>query len=256
MRVALPMLGAVMAGLAVGCAGGGPGVPADLADGGVVDAVRTDGALVYDCLGVEGTAEQFEAGPDLASVRDHPAHDVVLDAVHPTGWSVLEVGPARVAAVRALTTRERVESWPRSHAQLVVEPIDGAEPAAALDWKVVSHTTCNPRVQLRPDLWLASVAIDPAAEPDATSEELRLLVRDNNCGDGEPPDGRIEVLEQVVTDDEVRLLVATRHPPRTLGDCLQAPDTTLTLPLPEPLGDRRVVDAALLPHEDVPVGLP
>lgn len=93
----------------------------------------------------------------------------------------------------------------------------------------------------------ADVRLDSGAPPpteDAT--ELHLLVTERACASGKSAEGRIRVVSQRYTADELQIAIGVEPRP---GDqeCPGNPETPFTVHLEEPLGDRVIADATTYP---------
>jgi hypothetical protein len=106
---------------------------------------------------------------------------------------------------------------------------------------------CDPRRVIAADIGVADWWLDPAFPapgPDAT--ELHVLALERACASGRPPDGRIADPEIAYTPSSVAVTIGVR---RSTGDhsCPGNPAVPLTVALPEPLGDRTLLDGSRLP---------
>lgn len=109
-------------------------------------------------------------------------------------------------------------------------------------WSWSGSGDCQPRAW-GPAGYVGAVwALDPdVARPTSTTRVLHLLVDDLQCSSGRTADGRIGPA-YVVTDRyevHIELVVLERS---GAGDCQGTRPTKATLELPEPLGDRDLVD--------------
>lgn len=211
-----------------------------------------DGALVYDCFGVGGTAAEILDGPSLDTVADHPGHDTfVAQAGGADGWVVLEADDDTLAAIRELPVPDELGPDVRTHERGAVELVPAASlPDADEDtWMLSSAGPCALQAQLE-GLGSASVALDAdfPAEPEDT--EVALLVNELACVSGEDARGRVQLVDLDLDDDTVRIVVGVQ--PKDGGQtCPGNPWTPVVVELPEPLGDRSVVDAAVLPPREL-----
>ena len=92
---------------------------------------------------------------------------------------------------------------------------------------------------LNPVDWRFDPAV-PAPEPTSTS--LRVLATERSCVDGREIGDRLLGPQVVMTADEVRVAFAAKPPPGQDFTCPGNPEIPLTVELPEPLGDRIVVE--------------
>ena len=89
----------------------------------------------------------------------------------------------------------------------------------------------------------SSWCIDPQAEPSGPAHaRLRVLVTEMHCASGRNAEGRIESPDIFYGEDEVRI-VAYVTALSGAQTCPGNPPTPAVFILPEPVGDRRLVDA-------------
>lgn len=214
------------------------------------------GADRYTCGSLTFTAPELADAPPAGRLqpevraafdgRGHSVPETDLD----DGWRVVEKSSDTVGLIRALEEPER--SGPgdiRTHDHVRALRSRGATNVPDGDWVLDSAGVCAPRLDLgrleQADLTLVHV-------PDPAATEIALEVYERACNSGEAAHGRVEVVRQDVTDGEVRLVIGVR-PRGGNHECPSNPPTPVTVELDEPLGDRTVVDAAVLPPQPVPV---
>lgn len=85
--------------------------------------------------------------------------------------------------------------------------------------------------------------LDPDfGEPDSESTEIHLLLNERECVGGEALGDRLLGPQVVLTEGEIRVVFVAEAPPGETFTCPGNPDTPFVLELPEPLGDRQLVD--------------
>lgn len=246
-RATAALVGGAM--LLVGCAGG-PRPAVDDARGS--GSERTAEALTYDCHGVvTGTAEELTAGPRPNEFRGHPGYGFLagwapgeLDR-----WVVVEASEDRLVGVRELDEPEESPDGQRlTHTHLEVAPVaevaDGDD-ALLGEWLLRSAGECSLQAVLA-GLNAAHVVVDGGSPPTPDAREIALLVTETARTCGTTAEGRIEVVGVETTDDEVSVLLGV-EPQAGAAACQYHPPAPFTLRLDEPLGDRAVVDAGVLP---------
>ncbi len=133
----------------------------------------------------------------------------------------------------------------------------GAEHAIPLTppWGLDRASSCALRIDLG-GLVEASVALDPDALPEAGDDRISLLVTESACNSGDPATGRVELVELVETETTVEIVIGVR--PNVPDDgspsvhtCQGNPATPFTVELEEPLGDRMILDAAVVPPREI-----
>lgn len=236
--------------LVLSACGGIDGSPGSMSDG--RDGSDSRELACGDATFPEGelaTMPTLDTLPDevlqAADDTGEPALDTSLD------WRVAEASEDEVVLIRAFDPAEPAAARGETHGTARVAPITGAPNIPDGTWFVWGGASCSPR--------LAEAAGDDQAEvrlaetPSADATELELLVREWRCASGRSAEGRIDLDELTLTDEEVRVRVSVR--PRSGGqDCQGNPWTPFTVDLDEPLGDRTVVDAALVPARPLEVG--
>lgn len=85
--------------------------------------------------------------------------------------------------------------------------------------------------------------------PDTLGFEA--LVFERACASGASPEGRIVGPAVVVLDDAVIVMFGTKPPPGP-QTCLAGPPAVVRVQLPEPLGDRQLLDGSTFPPEPRP----
>lgn len=199
---------------------------------------------------------------ELAAMRSlDTLPDVVLGAVDDTGepavdttldWRVAAAHDDEVVLIREFAPGEPAAAGGDTHGIMRLAPITGAPNIPDGTWLVWGHSSCSPR--------LADGAGDGQAElrladtPASDDTELTLLVMERRCASGRSADGRIALDELTLTEDQVRVRVSVRPPPGQAQTCQGNPWTPYTINLGEPLGDRTVVDANLVPARELLIG--
>ena len=94
---------------------------------------------------------------------------------------------------------------------------------------------------------VASWKLDPSAvSPGPSSTSLQVLVNDSQCAGGRSPEGRLhEPQVRVLSDAIVVTFIAAQLD--GFQTCPSHPAVHRTIRLPEPLGDRQLLDGATVP---------
>ena len=108
---------------------------------------------------------------------------------------------------------------------------------------------CQPEVVLPQGVGRAEWRLDPAfPRPAAGDRQIHVLINERACANGQSPQGR--VLRPIVSPGQtamtISILVTTIG-----GDCPGNPDFAMTVDLPEPIGERPLLDGAVYPPRDV-----
>ncbi len=212
-----------------------------------------DGLVCGDASFEEGeltTMPSLDTLPDevLAAVDDlgEPAVDTSLD------WRVAAADDEEVVLIREFDPDEPAAAGGDTHGTARLAPITGAPNIPDGTWFVWGGSTCSPRLSDGAGDDQADVRL--AETPSASDTELTLLVMERRCASGRSAEGRIDLDELTLTEDEVRVRVSVRPPPGDAQECPGNPWTPFTIELGEPLGDRTVVDANLVPARELAVG--
>jgi hypothetical protein len=83
---------------------------------------------------------------------------------------------------------------------------------------------------------------DPAAPPEPQSTELEILMTERECVSGQEIGDRLIGPQVVMTETKVFIAFATEPPPGDVFTCQGNPETPYTILLPEPLGDRQLME--------------
>lgn len=224
---------------------GGDGAPASSPEGLAVDC----GGSVYHphALADAPSVSSLPAGP-AGAVDDlgEPAFDPSKD------WKVVHQSADRVDLVRELD--QPVERFPgdvRTHESRTVELITDAPNVPDGTWLLTSSGACAQRLVTDDDLGDADLALAEAPAPQATS--LDLLVVERACASGQSAEGRVELVELAETADQVRLRIGVRPRDVDSATCPGNPATPFTVELGQPLGDREIVNASVVPPRPLTV---
>jgi hypothetical protein len=92
--------------------------------------------------------------------------------------------------------------------------------------------------------------LDPdAPPPTADSKEVSILLREQACASGKPPEGRVLEPTIATTADAIRVAIGIRQ--QGNADCPGNPAYAMLLELPAPLGARSLFDASQYPPRPV-----
>lgn len=235
---AVALLG--LAALAAGCAGladPDPDPGAEAPSGG------------YRCLGTPIPADAL-SDPRPASDLDTDGQEALrgleVPPIDSAQWTVASSAPEQLVLIRELDTPEDLGAGDvRTHERMVVEVVDAPNVPNAPAWMMTALGTCALVVDL-PGVGSATVTLDPGAPPDPDSPTVSLLVTEMACNSGEDATGRVEVASLEEGTDVVEVVLVV-HPRGGDQACPSNPPTPFTLTLEQPLGDRALVDASVVP---------
>jgi hypothetical protein len=202
-------------------------------------------ALMYTCGGPPFPADLF-ALPGNAHLEDDPATEalraflasdsVEADILPETGWYVLTRSADEVIWVAHVAGRDP------GFATATVRHVDGR-------WQIDGFAQCHPTV-VTGGLGLATWSLDPAApSPGPEASSFIALVTERDCASGQPPGDRL-LPPSIIYESNRVLVIFTLRPQSGNQDCQGNPSTPVTVELPEPLGNRQLLDGAFLPPAD------
>jgi hypothetical protein len=198
--------------------------------------IRCIGGLTFDpsLLGTPGFDET--APDDAAAALRTFALQNARSGVPQRGW------------IRVAQTADRAEFLARSPDNTTWELAAFSNAGGA--WQLVYGGPCDlevapPEGTARAEWW-----IDPGHPvPRATDTTLHLQVLEIECASGRPPIGRVEAPAVRLTETDVEIAVFVRRQPGP-QDCPGNPSLPIDVVLPEPLGERRLVDAGVYPPRE------
>jgi hypothetical protein len=254
-----------IAAVIAGCGGtdapplGGEGSGNDGTRGGDGDpqAGASTGGLVH-CGASTYDPAAFADAPPASSLPEGPASavdDLGDPAFNPADdWRVVLVTDDRAELLRELDeSLDLGEGDVRTHQLIVVERITGATNVPDGTWLLTASGPCTQRVELGGGLGEADLTFASMPSPDAHT--LEVLVHERACASGQTAEGRVELVTLDETTDEVGLVIGVRGLDGA-QTCPSNPPTPFTVELSEPLGDREVVDASVVPARPLTVGDP
>jgi hypothetical protein len=227
-------------------------------------AVRSDSGIApqaadvatVNCGGSVYDPTDFADAPPASSLPDGPA-GAVDDAGAPAfdasqDWKVVHHADDRVDLVRVLDDPIDIGGGDvRTHESLTLERIAGAINVADGTWFLTSASPCTQRLVTYNGLGEAELTLADAPSPGDASVDL--LVTERACASGQGAEGRIELVEPIETAEQIQLRIGVRAPDGDAQTCQGNPPTPFTVELSEPLGEREIVDASVVPPRPVTV---
>lgn len=244
------LLGAVL--VLAGCASDAPAAPTaasptEAPPAEAADPVRTISEVScggpgfpIGILDEPGRAETFD-DPAAAVLRHHLANPTA-----DSGW-LPDAGWREVA-------RTETEVTYVADAAPVTDPPYAVVTVVREDngWIVAGWSQCRLQASVGPDLGLASFRVAPDVPLAPGSIEIPVLVTERACNSGRDAQGRIVDPLIVLGDEAVTVTFAVR-PVEGDQDCPSNPETPHLLILPEPLGERELLDGSEIPPRDATV---
>jgi hypothetical protein len=120
------------------------------------------------------------------------------------------------------------------------------DPQRRGDWKWRSLGTCQLRLVVEPDRSRADVFLAPARHPSPAYRVVHLMMRETACASGASPAGRVLAPTLRVDDASVTVLITVSRLPGA-QDCQGVDSVPYDLVLPEPLGNRELLDGGRVP---------
>ena len=228
----------LLAGLGVGC-GAAPTEPPSHTPATAAPTLEVtcgDGHVFAAALLEHAGRAQDEPDPAAAALRAWLASPEGREAPR-TGW------------VRVGATGDRVQFVARrpDEGGLAVVGFSAHQGA----WTLALSGECSPEVALPDGVSRADWRLDPGfPRPDASDRQIHVLLTERACASGEPPKGRVEPPIVVPTERAIVVSIRVRSRPGAQF-CPGNPEFALAVDLPEPLGQRLLLDGGVYPPRDV-----
>lgn len=184
-----------------------------------------------------------------------------------TGLGLGELGLDPAAAVLRATIADTPDYYPDTGWHRVLEDPDGVTFVAAgnpeTPWFEITvglfDGTLQPIIQGQCTLAIAAPdgvsfgrwwldPTGPSITPETTT--LAILIREQDCASGKPPEGRVLEPSIITTADSFMVAIGIRKQ-TTDQDCPSNPAFAIDLVLPEPIGSRGLFDASQFPPRAV-----
>jgi len=112
-------------------------------------------------------------------------------------------------------------------------------------WAYAAHSAGRPLRATRDGIRASSWRLDPTREPEPGETQLRVLVTEQTFAGGQRATGRVLAPDVYADEHELVLtMFVTPRPGYQPGS--RNPETPVRVALAEPLGNRRVIDGALM----------
>lgn len=187
-----------------------------------------------DMLQRPGNAELGD-DPIGVALRAHLARpDVEIDILPDRGWTLVGREPARA---------ELVASDAGGQMLSISLAAEGGE------WTVTGWGQCQPMRVLPQGLGDATWHLAPGQSIGPETTTFEAMVTERACASGRSSEGRIVGPDVLALADAVLVTFAVR-PLAGAQDCQGNPATSVSVTLPEPLGERRLLDGSTLPPRE------
>lgn len=231
LMLAVSLLGCGLGGSATSLPSAGPEGPGPLA----LDEAR------YTCGGPGFAREVFDQ-PATAETEAHPSADALRAAIAQVGLDI-DMLPDRGYWL-AFRDDTRASYLARDPGGALISADFALDRGA---WRLQGWGGCRPEIVVG-GLSLATWVLDPAMPaPGPETTQVTALVTERACTGATPMAGRLQP-PRIATSDETVIVVFTAVPLE--GDmftCPGNPSMRVTFELPEPLGDRQLLDGAFFP---------
>lgn len=210
------------------------------------------GSVPVPLASVEAGRGADELGPDGSGALRGAEVPAIDDL---SSWSVVSESAAELVLIRELPQPQGFQPGDVRTREVLDVGASG-DPDVGGGWTLRSAGPCALRVLAAGGLEPAFVDVDPDAAVEPGASTVALLVTEQACNSGDDAEGRIEVAELLETDASVTVVIGVR-PRRGDADCPGNPQTPYRLQLAEPLGDRALLDASVVPARALlPTGAP
>jgi hypothetical protein len=190
--------------------------------------------LTFDLavLSQPGGAENGD-DPAAAALRDHLASGMETDFLPATGW------------IEAVRTESQV---------LFIAPVEGGVARVDMEldagqWRASGWGGCTLRPEIPLGTNIATFRVAPGETLTPETTELDVLVTEVECNSGEDARGRVREPAVIRSPESVTVIFTVVARPGG-HDCQSNPETPFRLVLPEPLGDRVLLDGSQIPPRD------
>ncbi|MGM7696528.1 hypothetical protein [Microbacterium sp. A84] len=227
-----------------GCAGDTAGSPPPT-------SAPDESAVAYECNGRPVDVARYDAdvradeltgdaAAALASVVDDLGTSVAPENL--SEWVVTTESPTSITVLRPY---DAIDDSGADHDVRVFENVGDLPATGEARWMLTSSASCALAIDPAP-LTPAEVNLDRAALPVPDATELALLVTERACNSGMDAAGRVELIALEETEDAVIVQIAVRPDDDGAATCQSNPPTPFTVELDSPLGDREIMDGALI----------
>lgn len=222
-----------------GCrlAGGAPpsdGAPSSTegSDPAISRVTCDDAAFDLALLDQPGGAENGD-DPAAAALREHLASGIETEFLPAAGW------------IEAVRTDSRVLFIAPSEGGLarVDMQIEGGQ------WRASGWGGCSLRPEIPLGMNIATFRVAPGETLTPETTDVDVLVTELACNSGEDARGRVQEPAVIRSADSVTVIFTVVARPGG-HECPSNPATPFRLALPEPLGDRVLLDGSSIPARD------
>lgn len=208
------------------------------------------GEIRYTCGGPPGFLPSLLDQPPGAELEAHPSAEALrLAMTAGPATDMLPKGGYWLAS-RDASSAQYIARSPGEGGDdpQFVEAIFNNEGGGA--WTLAGWGQCQPTILLA-DLSVATWSLDAQVPPpEAAATTFTAVVTERACTGAQPMVGRLLPPSISYGADSVSLVFAARPLAGEMFTCPGNPSTRVTVELGEPLGDRRLLDAAFFPPRD------
>lgn len=193
-----------------------------------------------------------ELGPEAAPALN----GINVEPFQPQTWLIVQESKDRVMLMNKLAVpQNHGQGDIRDYVYIVISTNSMASEPGRPVWAVVESSTCTPTLDLG-ELRAGSVTLDPSLPPTPESVRLPLLITEFDCNSGQNAEGRVEVVKLTETESTVEVILGVRAADAQWATCQGNPATPFTVGLERPLGNRTILDAAVVPAREIAAPAP
>lgn len=231
---------AVLAASALGCGGPGPTTTLPSAAG-AGPGLPVIGDVRYTCGGPGFSPEIFNQ-PATAETEAHPSADALRAAIAQVGLDIDMLPDAGYRLAFRDAARASYLAGDPADALIFAEfAVDRGE------WRLQGWGGCRPEIVVD-GLSLATWVLDPDLPAhDGSTTQVTALVTERACTGATPMAGRLQPPRITSADAAVIVVFAAVPLKGDMFTCPGNPSTRVTFELPDPLGDRQLLDGAFFP---------
>lgn len=218
------------------------------------DETVTEPVEMLQCSGTAVPARALEEPRSAAElgVEAAPAlggHEV--PDLDPLEWLIVEESDERVVLMRKLPIPDDLGGGDIREYELIAisTELPPMGPGQS-EWMLVSWGSCALSRDLG-ELGFAGIVLDPLSPPDPEKDRVALLVTEFECNSGQDASGRVELVELIETESTVELVIGVSPSGAQQASCQSNPATPFTVDLERPVGDRVVLNAAVVPARPI-----
>ncbi len=186
-------------------------------------------------------------GPEAAPALDGRN----VEQFDPAAWLIAQESRDRVMLMNRLAVpQDDGHGDVRDYMYIVISTNSMASEPGKPVWAVVESSTCTPTLDLG-ELRAGAVTLDPSLPPAPESNRVALLITEFDCNSGQNAEGRVEIVKLLETESTVEVVLGVRPSGAQWATCQGNPATPFMVDLERQLGNRAILNAAVLPAREI-----